>query len=604
MQILTVLTFLKLSYRNVIIFFAIFFHYSLHASVFDTLKTVKAENKINVVNDIFFNKVLKLDSTKAFYELDNLIAYSKSLNDVELEIVAIQAKGYYYFNRIPEKTNLGIEFYRKAVDLANKVGLQSREAKVLNQLGFYLFLNKEFDKGFEYLLRSDRLMQSVGYQYIDRVSFHLYYIAFAYTEFKNYPRAIPYFEKAIAYSSEDSVVLMKLNNQLGLLYLKQKRHNEALMCFENTFKIATVLNDTFHIGIATGNLGNAFLDLGKKDTAIYLLNQDYKLSMLVKNWRSACAVQLLLIKIDLDNNKLASAINRMKDVNKLMELLTLKSGDRLTDYFDSKIWLDYYKQQSNLNFHLKNYANAFLYLDSFVVMNDSIVNQNDANMLVNLETQIMAEKYLNDLELLEKEKVLIEKDKRFQRTIRNVIIAIFLLVLAYVSQAFYKFKEKRKKERILLTQEKVKAEQELLDAKNELKSFVTGMRQKNSLIDQFKNEIDILKQNTPQAVIKEREETLQKLNSSTILTEEDWKKFKKMFDIVYKGFFQRLEIKHPELTASETRLLALIKLDHSNSEIGAMIGISSDSVRKSSFRLRKKLNITSHSDLFEFVKEI
>jgi DNA-binding CsgD family transcriptional regulator len=397
---------------------------------------------------------------------------------------------------------------------------------------------------------------------------------------------------------------MKLNNELGLLYLKQERFNEALICFENTYKIARNLNDTFHIGLASGNLGDAFLNLGKKDTAIYLLNQDYQLSMQVKNWRSACLVQLLLLELDLDKKNLESAINRMKDVKKLMELLTLKSGDRLADYLDSKIWLEYYKQQSNLNFHKENYKEAFLYLDSFVVFNDSIVNQNDANMLVNFEIQIMAEKYLYDLELLEKEKVLIEKDKRFQRTIRNVIIAIFLLVLAYVFQAFYKVKEKRKKERILLTQEKVKAEQELLEAKNELKTFVTGMRQKNSLIDQFKNEIDILKQNTPLVVIKEREETLQKLNSSTILTEEDWKKFKKMFDDVYKGFFNRLNIKFPQLTVSEVRLLALIKLEHTNNEIASMLGISAESVRKASFRLRKKLNIQSNADLFEFVKEI
>jgi DNA-binding CsgD family transcriptional regulator len=133
---------------------------------------------------------------------------------------------------------------------------------------------------------------------------------------------------------------------------------------------------------------------------------------------------------------------------------------------------------------------------------------------------------------------------------------------------------------------------------------VTGMRQKNSLIDQFKNEIDILKQNTPLAVIKEREETLQKLNSSTILTEEDWKKFKKMFDDVYKGFFNRLNIKFPQLTVSEVRLMALIKLEHTNNEMASMLGISAESVRIARFRLRKKLAIQSNADLFEFAKEI
>jgi tetratricopeptide (TPR) repeat protein/DNA-binding CsgD family transcriptional regulator len=590
------LAILKMLIR-LLFFVAFSFQLSLHASVFDTLKTVKSENRISLVNYIFFNKVLKLDSTKALTELNDLIAYSKSINDVELEIIAIQAKGYYYFNRMPEKTNLGIEHYRKVIELANKAGLRSREAKVLNQLGFYLFLNVDFKKGFEYLLRSDRLMQNVGYHNIEKVSFHLYNIAFAYSEFKNYSRSISYFEKALEYSDNDSIVIMKLNNELGLLYLKQERLNEALICFENTYKIARNLKDTFHIGLASGNLGDAFLKLGKKDTAIYLLNQDYKLSMQVKNWRSACLVQLLLLELDLDKKNLESAINRMKDVKKLMELLTLKSGERLADYLDSKIWLEYYKQQSNLNFHKENFKEAFLYLDSFVVINDSIVNQNDANMLVNFEIQIMAEKYLYDLDVLDKE-------RKLQKVIRNSTVIFLLLVILFIVKSFYSLKQRKKKEKEILILEKNKSETELQTAKKELHLFMTSLKEKNSIIEQFQREIEYYNKNTNPDIIKGREDALEKLSNVTILTEEGWKKFRRMFDDVHKGFFQRLSIKFPDLTVSEVRLLVLIKLDLSNHEIASMLGISTPSVRKTSLRLRKKLEITSHSDLFEFVESI
>jgi len=105
-------------------------------------------------------------------------------------------------------------------------------------------------------------------------------------------------------------------------------------------------------------------------------------------------------------------------------------------------------------------------------------------------------------------------------------------------------------------------------------------------------------------ILEEREETLQKLNCFSIKTEEDWKKFKKMFDDVYKGFFNRLYIKFPELTVSEIRFLSLIKLKHTNNEIAYVLGISVVSVRKSCFKLREKLNIQSNMDLFDFIKHI
>jgi tetratricopeptide (TPR) repeat protein len=134
---------------------------------------------------------------------------------------------------MPEKTNLGIEHYRKVIELANKAGLRSREAKVLNQLGFYLFLNVDFKKGFEYLLRSDKLMQSVGYHNIEKVSFHLYNIAFAYSEFKNYTRSIFYFEKALEYSNNDSIVIMKLyKNERKRIKIMEKLYGKSgFHCF-------------------------------------------------------------------------------------------------------------------------------------------------------------------------------------------------------------------------------------------------------------------------------------------------------------------------------------------------------------------------------------
>lgn len=87
----------------------------------------------------------------------------------------------------------------------------------------------------------------------------------------------------------------------------------------------------------------------------------------------------------------------------------------------------------------------------------------------------------------------------------------------------------------------------------------------------------------------DRAKTLERLLCFVILTEEEWNEFKKLFNQLHFGFCARLKMKHPTLTQGEVRLAILIKLELSNSEVADKLGISTSSVIKSRYRLKKKL---------------
>ncbi|MNE90465.1 hypothetical protein D3C80_1879830 [compost metagenome] len=97
---------------------------------------------------------------------------------------------------------------------------------------------------------------------------------------------------------------------------------------------------------------------------------------------------------------------------------------------------------------------------------------------------------------------------------------------------------------------------------------------------------------------------LTNLQSFSLLTENDWIEFKRLFEKLNPGFFDFFHDKFPEITAAEIRLAALIKLNLSNIEMARTLAISPDSVRKTNLRLRKKLNIESLDDLTRFIKAI
>lgn len=78
----------------------------------------------------------------------------------------------------------------------------------------------------------------------------------------------------------------------------------------------------------------------------------------------------------------------------------------------------------------------------------------------------------------------------------------------------------------------------------------------------------------------------------SILTPEDWAKFQERVELVYPQFQQRLRERYPQLTTSEIRVLLLAKIGiKSIVESANILGISQESVKKTRFRLRKKINM-------------
>jgi len=89
------------------------------------------------------------------------------------------------------------------------------------------------------------------------------------------------------------------------------------------------------------------------------------------------------------------------------------------------------------------------------------------------------------------------------------------------------------------------------------------------------------------------------LTQHTILTEEDWERYKMLFENVYPGFFFQLRSKNPDISLAEQRIAALIKLKLSVKESAALLGISPNSVYKSRQRLKNRLGFEFDAELDE-----
>ena len=141
-------------------------------------------------------------------------------------------------------------------------------------------------------------------------------------------------------------------------------------------------------------------------------------------------------------------------------------------------------------------------------------------------------------------------------------------------------------------------EQDAVSAKDQLKMFTENIIEKTNLIEKLESRIKGKETTLEQHVI------ITELSQQTILTEEDWNKFKSLFEKIYPGFFISLKEKFPDITLAEQRMAALTRLQLTPKQMASMLGISVDSVHKTRQRLRQRLRVSQESSLEEIIAGI
>jgi hypothetical protein len=192
----------------------------------------------------------------------------------------------------------------------------------------------------------------------------------------------------------------------------------------------------------------------------------------------------------------------------------------------------------------------------------------------------------------------------------SLIVMLFLLmvisILIYNRQVLKRKREKElfEKQEALLKSEKARAEEELVFATKSLENYTDNLKQKNEIIEEFKTQIEQLKLRLAGPMDQDRIEYLEKLMQTHIMTEETWSEFKKLFDKVHTGFIARLRSKFNQATETDVRLLTLLKLGLNNKEMANMLCVTTEAIKKSRQRLRKKINLPEDTSLEEVVATI
>lgn len=399
---------------------------------------------------------------------------------------------------------------------------------------------------------------------------------------QSYEKALEYINKALTIAKETNnltLVTDQYNNLAAIYHVKYHDFPKALHYYFEALKVAIKINDYQQQGLNVINISRVYQEMEKPDSALYYMNQSLILFEKVNNPVNMADSYMALSEFYYRNADYSLskdfAFRALRIGEKYQMLQTISGASDLLQ----KIFLI-----------SKDYENAFKYIVIRTQVNDSLYTLQSQKDLFKAELQYNQEKIIKEQKL---------KQQRYYFLLGFIILG--LLSGLYIAILFNSRQKIRIRNTIL---EKDKAEADLKFKSKELSINILALLKKNELIAEIRQKFTDLEKALPK---NEVSDIVAKFNHEIKLSSDDrlWQEFSMRFREINSEFYDKLLNKFPDLTQSELKLCAYLRLNMSTKEIADLTGQSIETLGKARYRLRKKFALTnSDSNLVLFLSQI
>jgi DNA-binding NarL/FixJ family response regulator len=95
--------------------------------------------------------------------------------------------------------------------------------------------------------------------------------------------------------------------------------------------------------------------------------------------------------------------------------------------------------------------------------------------------------------------------------------------------------------------------------------------------------------------------TIKREIDMNLKNQQDWNQFDKLFNEIHDNFLNRLKEQFEDLNAKDLQFCAYLRMNMSSKDIAQLLSISLKGTEKARWRLRKKLDLKSETDLGAFI---
>ena len=480
-------------------------------------------------------------------KFNSALESSKNIQNPSLEGLAYKELGYYY--RVTNNDIESLKCYLKSKEIFKKLGDWDNYYKNVNNIGLYLELEGKYVEAR-----------------------------------KNYEESLHYFTKI---KDTNSIISVKIN--LCNIINKLEGPEKSLDQYKNLLNLKSSNSDD--LALIHFNIALNYYDLNNFKEANKHIDQAIYITESIKN----------------DNRLIdyyawkAEIISNFKDYELAYEYY-IKAFDKAKKYNDLSFQIGIYESLINNSIEQKKYDSIPTWIEQTYILKDSLDQQESilAHQQINLENKIS-----------EHEKDFLRKTHQNKILLYFIFFGIVFTFLIVFSFYFYRKNIHKnlslsKLKSITLqnqneinTLENKRIKDELRAQKREMLTSLVFIRNLNKDVQKVVNHIDLIANRSiisKEDMVKLKEEIITRTKNQTQKSN-----FDKQLTQTQKKFFTELIKMYPNLSNNELKILAYLRVGLSSKEIAEIQNVTIEAVRKTRYRVRKKLNLESDDSLEQFL---
>jgi PAS domain S-box-containing protein len=422
--------------KLLLLLFSFTFIFEVHSqqtpidSLTQLLKTIKGEKKALILVQLQ-KKLVRKNSAQSIKYGNLAIEEATKANLPLITLQALNLIGKTYI--ITAKYDSADYTLHNELELAQKLKNQKEIGLALHSLGNSALYQEKREDALELYQKAlsirEKIQDTVG------ISASVNNIGKIYYDLRNFDFALIYFEKSLKYDEllNDKASLGVSYNNVGLIYLEKKNYEKALEYLNKSKNIRTEIGDIAGLYSSLNNIGLVYSRLKKYEEAIINYQESYKLSHEAGNeWDEANTLENI--------GDIYVKTKQFKDA-----LTYLDMGFDIAKRNNFKQLLrDSYKRFAEYYEVIGDYKKGFDNLKYYVLIKDSIVNENMQNQILEMQTKYETEKKEKDI--LKKDLEIKEKSSKIQSQqyfLWSFILG-FLLISVFFILIYKQFRAKKK----------------------------------------------------------------------------------------------------------------------------------------------------------------
>lgn len=444
-------------------------------------------------------------------------------------------------------------------------------------------------------------------------------LAIFYIDVDQQETAMKYLMESLEYyeRQKDQKGIARLHHTVGLLYTSLKAYRSAIEPTRVALKIHQQIGDAKLLAASYNNIGECFLKIDSLSQSLENLYKALEINKEIKDGYQSAINESNIALVWKKQKRFSEALELLKKneitfkkLDAFIELaesqieigtiyLTLNQHDVALRYFDSAEQVaskikstssleEIYFKKATIYDKLNLADKSLLYKNKGLSVQKSLPNTQSLVNIQNIRSYYEArqQKYANE-----------RRNKRIKTALAVVSFILVLTIFLFLLR-FFKLKKER-----LRSEEKINNLLQVIGEKN--KKLTTNnlkLIEKNDQLSTIRTEL--VKIENYESLDRGEIKNITNMVSNSLKSDKNWEEFKIIFEQTHENFFSSLRTDFKDISPSEMKLAALLKLGFSTKEICNILNINPNSAKTARWKLRKKLNLNKNDNLQTFLSSM